>query len=268
MGDVREMVQRTTKANAGECYSYRNLTQALFDLQNEDGRGITFLPSPGEVRFLDYARLYRSALQTLGALQNHGLGPGSLVIFQLGSEARFVVLLWACLLGRIVPVPVTLGYHRAFRSKLVRIAGQMETAFLVTDMETRDPLGPLFEEASRGENESKLKARVIFIEELERGAQPGRPEEAAPGDTALIQYSSGSTGEPKGVVLTHHNILTNIRALIAGAQIPFDPAVRGNPSGASPAGPFPAQSPDLDGNRPSGEGDANLFTQFRLPTFS
>jgi 1-acyl-sn-glycerol-3-phosphate acyltransferase len=53
---------------------------------------------------------------------------------------------------------------------------------------------------------------ILTIEELRQGTA-GLPTKAEPETTALLQYTSGSTGDPKGVVLSHANLLANIRAM-------------------------------------------------------
>ena len=58
----------------------------------------------------------------------------------------------------------------------------------------------------------KLESRSIIDEEV-GGGQEGEVFDPAPEDTAFIQYSSGSTSDPKGVCLTHYNLATNIRAI-------------------------------------------------------
>jgi len=54
---------------------------------------------------------------------------------------------------------------------------------------------------------------ITSVRELRQSGVMDQTTTAAPGDTALIQYTSGSTGDPKGVVLSHHNLLSNIRAM-------------------------------------------------------
>jgi acyl-CoA synthetase (AMP-forming)/AMP-acid ligase II len=56
-----------------------------------------------------------------------------------------------------------------------------------------------------------LRARAFLIDDIEDVGRAADPVSVRPGDVALIQYSSGSTSDPKGVVLTHRNILANAR---------------------------------------------------------
>ena len=63
-----------------------------------------------------------------------------------------------------------------------------------------------------------LRSRAFLVETLDDISRAGELHRAQPGDTAFIQFSSGSTSEPKGVVLTHANILANSRGVTEAAK--------------------------------------------------
>ncbi len=71
----------------------------------------------------------------------------------------------------------------------------------------------------RQETFEGLRARAFLVDDLSDISRAGQPHQARPDDVAFIQFSSGSTSEPKGVVLTHGNIIANARGVIEAAEL-------------------------------------------------
>ena len=63
---------------------------------------------------------------------------------------------------------------------------------------------------------AQLERHTVFLDEISDVSEPGVAHPAAPDDIAFIQFSSGSTSEPKGVILTHRNLTSNIDAIVSG----------------------------------------------------
>jgi len=153
------------------------------------------------------------ALAQLGSLQARGMQPGDeLIIFSKSNES-FVIAFWAAVLGGMVPVPVAVGISDEHRLKLFRILSQLERATLFTEA---DLLSRLLEFSTKRELDditTTLNTKTTLISDVDP-ATSGEVFESTPDDIAFIQYSSGSTSDPKGVVLTHRNLCTNIRAIV------------------------------------------------------
>ena len=62
-----------------------------------------------------------------------------------------------------------------------------------------------------------LRPRAFLVEELDVLGRSGKLHRAQPQDVAFIQYSSGSTSTPKGIVLTHANLMANVRGVSTAA---------------------------------------------------
>ncbi len=191
------------------------LTGLMEAIRHTGGAGTHYHDSEREARSVSAAQLYERALGILYRLQKLGARPGDKLILLLSGNEPFIDAFWAAMMGGIVPVPVAPGISDEHRHKLLRIAARLHTPFIYTEQRLLDRLGAV---AAGGGPESQavyeaLRRRAFLIDELEQIGRSGKPHRAAPGDPAFIQFSSGSTSEPKGVVLTHANLLANIRAV-------------------------------------------------------
>jgi acyl-CoA synthetase (AMP-forming)/AMP-acid ligase II/acyl carrier protein len=194
------------------------LTELIEANRSHPGR-ITYLEGEHDARDVNYAELHERALGILYHLQRLGARRGDKLILFLGSNEQFVDAFWAALLGGIIPVPVALGISDEHRHKLLRIARKLGKPFIYTERRTLERLGTFAAQANESETVAGLRARAFLVDDLSDISRAGQVHRARPEDTAFIQFSSGSTSEPKGVVLTHGNIIANARGVIEAAQI-------------------------------------------------
>ncbi|HTY48494.1 MAG TPA: non-ribosomal peptide synthetase [Steroidobacteraceae bacterium] len=181
----------------------------LLEANRRVDRSITYLEGENEERSLPFGQLYERALGILHHLQRLGARRGDRLILLLGANEPFIDAFWAAVLGGIVPVPVAQGISDEHRSKLLRIARKLGDPFICTERRALERIGTFAEATGEAEVFQKLKARAFLVDDLADISRAGKVQPASPGDVAFIQFSSGSTSEPKGVVLTHRNILAN-----------------------------------------------------------
>jgi acyl-CoA synthetase (AMP-forming)/AMP-acid ligase II/acyl carrier protein len=137
-----------------------------------------------------------------------------LIIFSTSNQS-FVVAFWAAILGGIVPVPVAVGISDEHKLKLFRILSQLEHPTLFTEMDLLQRLLDFAEERELSEIGELLNTHAVLMSDVQPGTH-GAIHDARPDDIGFIQYSSGSTSDPKGIVLTHKNLCVNIRAIVEG----------------------------------------------------
>ena len=191
---------------------YENLTQLLAEARTKD-RQIRFIDGDKDESVVEFSDLWDRAVSLLGALQARGIRAGDeLVIFSKSNES-FVVAFWAALLGGVVPVPVAVGISDEHRFKLFRILGQLDNATLFTETDLLERLQDFAKAQELPDVTAFLNERTALISDVKPG-ENGEVVEPAPDDIAFIQYSSGSTSDPKGVCLTHRNLCANVRAIV------------------------------------------------------
>ena len=194
---------------------YENMIELLADARSKD-RHIRFIDGEKDESTVTFAELWDRALALLGALQSRGLKAGDeLVIFSKSNES-FVVAYWAAVLGGIIPVPVAVGISDEHRHKLFRILQQLQRATLFTESDLLERLSGFAKEQGLAEIAEILETRTALISDVQPGNN-GELHSPSADDVAFIQYSSGSTSDPKGVCLTHRNLCANVRAIVEGA---------------------------------------------------
>ncbi len=198
--------------------NYRNLVEVVQDRHAID-KGIRFIETSTKEQFYSYETVFTNAVRMLHFLQNQGLGPGDELIFQISNNDDFIVIFWACLLGGIIPVPLTVGRYDEHKLKVFNVWKVLNRPHLITSRINQQNLEKFAFEHDLLDTFSKFSKRTIFVDDVQK---TGIGELYAPkeSDVAFIQFSSGSTGDPKGVVLTHRNLLTNINAILKSLKSP------------------------------------------------
>ena len=194
--------------------------QTLIDILHANraaDRAIHYLESEHDERVVPFGELYERALGILWRLQQLGATRGDKMIVFLNHNEQFIDGFWAALAGGIVPVPLAVGISDEHRHKLLRIARRLGDPYLYTDRKNLDRLGTFAESVGESEVFERLKRRAFLTDTLESVGRAGRAVEPAVDDVAFIQFSSGSTSDPKGVVLTHRNVMANLYGSTAAA---------------------------------------------------
>ncbi len=189
----------------------KTLNELMAQNRNAD-RVIVYHTGEGQSRSVSYAGLHQRALGLLFHLQQLGAKPGDRLILLLNNNEQFIDAFWAAVLGGIVPVPVAIGISDEHRHKLLRIARKLGAPFIYTDRKTLERVGQFANQSSDGDAAQTfagLRPRAFLVEDLVDLSRPGVEHPASPQDTAFIQFSSGSTSDPKGVVLTHANLMAH-----------------------------------------------------------
>jgi 8-amino-7-oxononanoate synthase len=201
---------------------FKNLVDVLKRNSNEDNRGIIHIYGENDEIYVSYQDLFKKASIILANLQNFGIQRNDELVIQIDENAMFLDVFWACLMGGIIPVPLSVGNNDEHKRKLFKIWEKLANPYLITDEKYLNSLAKI--ETNHDQNNwiQAIKSKTVFIQGINFTSPAGKLIDPEPDDIAFIQFSSGSTGTPKGIVLTHRNLLTNISAMIEDARLNRD----------------------------------------------
>jgi amino acid adenylation domain-containing protein/non-ribosomal peptide synthase protein (TIGR01720 family) len=169
--------------------------------------GIIYVADDGREESLSYAELLAAAERVLGGLREAGMTRGDKLVIQLENELHFAVTFWAALLGGYLPVPVAVpaSFHPRHPGlqKLLAVCRTLDRFAIVTAD------GLVTDYAACAER-AGLVLPVLRYDQLQSAAAASDWTSGSPGETAFLMYSSGSTGQAKGVMLSHANLLHNV----------------------------------------------------------
>jgi long-chain acyl-CoA synthetase len=158
---------------------------------------------------LTYAELSAYALFWSYALCGRGIGPGDRVLLWGSNSAGWVACFWGVLLRGAVVVPMDASASPDFVLRAIQDAG---VKMILRDRDLREPPG------------APPSLIINDLKHVSATPEPAASFEVDPGDSstrstiAEILYTSGTTAEPRGVVLTHGNFLANLEPLERGIE--------------------------------------------------
>jgi len=206
------------EATALDLSSITVLTEALtFRALQEPNRPHIYLQDEeGRERIIRYSELLNTAKAVAAGLQKRGILPGETIAIMLPTSEEFFYAFAGILLAGAIPVPVYPPFHpdliEEYAKREAKILKNAEVRILITFSRVKilSDMLPAFVPSLM---------EVTTLDNLKFTANSFSEIVIAQNDIALIQYTSGSTGDPKGVVLTHGNMIANIRAIGKSIQL-------------------------------------------------
>lgn len=164
----------------------------------------------GNEQIIQYGQLVKEAETVARGLYQRGIQPGETVAIMLPTSDTFFYTFCGVLLAGAIPVPI----YPPFRADRIEEYAKREAGIL------RNAQARLLVTFTAAETLSNMLqtfvpslTKALTVKNLQTSTGKLPTVAIEPDDITLIQYTSGSTGEPKGVTLTHRNMLANIRAI-------------------------------------------------------
>ncbi len=157
-----------------------------------------------------FQQLWKEAEKIAAGLQGEGIQPGDTVAIMLPTSSDYFFSFFAILLAGAIPVPIYPPLRRNQLEEHLRRHQEILSNCRARTLITIDG-AKVFAQLLKSQVPSLM--HVVTATDLGASKIHYQVPNIEPEDIAFLQYTSGSTGNPKGVILTHSNLLANIRAM-------------------------------------------------------
>lgn len=187
------------------------LADAVRALSQKNDKGFVFVRADGSERYFPWNELASEAERRAAAFHARGLKKGDRLAIAVPDPDEFVLSFVGAVLGGIVPVPMspqlTFKNIESYHDTIAHIANASGASMLLTTTNTRQYVDPIVPRVA------SLAQGVVTVDELAETAKSVGDTKVDvkvdPSDLAFLQFTSGSTSRPKGVVVTHNNLAWN-----------------------------------------------------------
>ena len=182
--------------------------------QQSDRLAYTFLPDgEGEGVSLSFAQLDERA-RAIGAYLREQCDPGDRVLVLLPSGLAYLCAFWGCLYAGVVAVPAYPPGNKRHLPRLASVINDAGAKLVLSEVSIEEMVRAMGEV---GDAFDQLQW-CAYESVTDEWAEHWTPPDIGPSTLAYLQYTSGSTSAPKGVMLTHANVLCNQKVIEAGCH--------------------------------------------------
>lgn len=189
-----------------------NITiDTIFDRARQSKAKVHFWKNKDNISSYSYQELFDKALLVTGILQKKGIKKQDRVAIVFPTDPNFYyaffgVIFTGAIVAALYP-PVRLGRMSEWKERTANMLKSIGCKAVITDKRIYNLLGQPVRDASP-------ELGCFTIEELLKNDTPGKISSMNPEEICTIQFSSGTTGNPKPVALTHNNIINNATTIL------------------------------------------------------
>jgi len=148
---------------------------------------------------ITFDEIHKKARSAAALIQEAGLNSGDRAVLIFSPGLDFIIAFCGCLYAGVIAVPVSVPSGKRSARALESVISDAQPSAIIVDMAVAE---------SQGEFSTRIKALIIDHKQLVEERIPVRSR-ITPETIAFIQYTSGSTSAPKGVMVTHGNLIAN-----------------------------------------------------------
>lgn len=203
--------------------SNRSVVEAIHDLDRAPSRGFYFLSerTDGTIEelYVSFPDLAALVARRAAALQAAGIRKGDRLALILPDTRQFITSFLGAIFAGIIPVPIYPPTGVVQLDRYASTVGSIVAKSRASAIVAIDEVEPALRAV-----QATYSAPLVLMtpEQLDRETAPLRAERVNADDVAFLQFTSGSTSQPKGVAVTHANIGANTSAIHAAFRLTTD----------------------------------------------